>query len=492
MLPRRRAGPCRSARLLLLCGPAGEIVRSPFSGGTHGTRHALRGPPSPRRTLFRGFPAGPGVRASPHPHGDADGQHAVLQHDAQPAAAPHRPAFLRAGDRMGQAADELAVHARADDRHLRQRPHGRDHDRQPGNDRGQVSASAVRGRHRALYHRGAGQTGIEFASGSRHRRVLSSRLQSGRQARRRMSPSGVHAHAAAMIAALRSALFVPGDSPQKLAKSLGSGADALILDLEDSVAAERKEAARTTTLGFLEDARKRRPRPLLMVRVNALETGLTDADLDAIVAGRPDAIMLPKAEGGAAVAHLDAKLAAREAIHGLPDGEIRIVALATETASALFVAGTYGGASGRLTGLSWGAEDLSADLGAETNRDAEGRFTEPFRFARNLCLAAAAAAKIQAIDTVFVDFRNPDGLKREAIEARRDGFSGKLAIHPAQVAVINEVFTPSPDAVAKAQAVLAAFAEHPGAGVVGIDGVMYDRPHLERAKLLLARAEAAA
>ena len=294
-----------------------------------------------------------------------------------------------------------------------------------------------------------------------------------------------------MIAALRSALFVPGDSTAKLAKSLGSGADALILDLEDSVAAERKQAARATALAFLEDAGKRQPRPLLMVRVNALETGLTDADLDAIVAGRPDAIMLPKAEGGTAVAHLDAKLTAREAIHGLPDGEIRIVALATETASALFVAGTYGGASPRLTGLSWGAEDLSADLGAETNRDAEGRFTEPFRFARNLCLAAAAAAKIQAIDTVFVDFRDLAGLKREAEEARRDGFTAKLAIHPAQVATINAVFTPSPAAIAKARAVIAAFAAQPGAGVVGIDGIMFDRPHLERAKQLLARAEAA-
>jgi citrate lyase subunit beta/citryl-CoA lyase len=294
-----------------------------------------------------------------------------------------------------------------------------------------------------------------------------------------------------MIAAIRSALFVPGDSAAKLAKSLSAGADALILDLEDSVAAERKEAARKTTLAFLEEAQERQPRPLLMVRVNALDTGLTDADLDAVVAGRPDAIMQPKAEGGAAVAHLDAKLTAREAIHGLPEGEIRIVALATETAAALFVAGTYGGASPRLTGLSWGAEDLSADLGAETNRDAEGQFTEPFRFARNLCLAGAAAAKIQAIDTVYIDFRNPEGLKREAEEARRDGFTAKLAIHPGQVATINEVFTPSSAAIAKARAVISAFAANPGAGVVGIEGVMFDRPHLERAKRLLARAEAA-
>ncbi len=294
-----------------------------------------------------------------------------------------------------------------------------------------------------------------------------------------------------MTAAIRSALFVPGDSTQKFDKALGAGADALILDLEDSVAAERKQAARATTLAFLKDAGARRPRPQLMVRVNALDTGLTDADLDAIVAGSPDAIMLPKAEGGTAVAHLDAKLTAREAIHGLADGAIRVVAIATETAAALFVAGTYGGASPRLTGLSWGAEDLSADLGAETNRDAEGRFTEPFRFARNLCLAAAAAAKVQAIDTVYVDFRDPEGLRREAEEARRDGFTAKLAIHPAQVAVINEVFTPSSAAIASARAVIAAFAKNPGAGVVGIGGVMYDRPHLERAKQLLARAAAA-
>src|SRR5262249_28916820 len=258
-------------------------------------------------------------------------------------------------------------------------------------DRGQVPGSAVRGRQRPLHHRGAGQARIELAPRSRHRRVSSPRVQSERQARRRMSSPGVHAHAAAMIAAMRSALFVPRDSPPTLAKAMGAGADALILDLEDSVAAERKEAARETTLAFLRDARKRAGCPALMVRVNALDTGLIDADLDGIVAGRPDAIVLPKAEGGAAITHLDAKLTAREAIHGLPDGEIGIHAIATETARALFVAGTYGGASPRLLGLSWGAEDLSADLGAETNRDGDGRFTEPFRLARNLCLAAAAA-----------------------------------------------------------------------------------------------------
>jgi citrate lyase subunit beta/citryl-CoA lyase len=287
---------------------------------------------------------------------------------------------------------------------------------------------------------------------------------------------------------MRSLLFVPGDSPRKQAKGLESGADALIVDLEDSVAAERKEAARAATLAFLNDVGAKAQRPRLLVRVNGLDTGLTDADLDAVVAGRPDAILLPKAEGGPSVVHLDAKLTAREAICGLPDGAIRIMAIATETAAALFAAGTYAGASARLSALTWGAEDLSADLGAETNRDEEGRFTGPFRLARSLCVAAAAAAKVQALDTVFVDFRDTDGLRREAEEARRDGFTGKLAIHPGQVAVINAVFTPSAAEIAKAQAVLAAFAAAPGVGVVGIDGVMYDRPHLERAKRLLARA----
>jgi citrate lyase subunit beta / citryl-CoA lyase len=287
---------------------------------------------------------------------------------------------------------------------------------------------------------------------------------------------------------MRSLLFVPGDSPRKLAKGLESGADALIVDLEDSVAADRKAQARAATLAFLNDVGATAQRPRLLVRVNGLDTGLTDADLDAVVAGRPDAILLPKAEGGPSVVHLDAKLAAREAIAGLPDGAIRIMAIATETAAALFAAGTYAGASARLSALTWGAEDLSADLGAETNRDEEGRFTGPFRLARSLCVAAAAAAKVAALDTVFVDFRNVQGLRRECEEARRDGFTGKLAIHPGQVAVINEVFTPSAAEIAKAQAVIAAFAAAPGVGVVGIDGLMYDRPHLERAKRLLARA----
>jgi citrate lyase subunit beta/citryl-CoA lyase len=283
---------------------------------------------------------------------------------------------------------------------------------------------------------------------------------------------------------MRSLLFVPADSERKLAKGLESGADALILDLEDSVAAERKVAARETALAFLKaHAGQHR----LVVRVNALDTGLTDADLDGVVAGRPEAILLPKAEGGAAVTHLDAKLTAREAIHGLAEGSIGILALATETAAALFLCGTYRGASPRLAGITWGAEDLSAELGAETNRDAAGRFTSPYWLARNLSLAAAAAARVQAIDTVYADFRNMEGLREEAEEARRDGFTAKMAIHPAQVPVINAVFTPTAEMIATAQAIVAAFAANPSSGVVGIGGVMYDRPHLTRAERLLAR-----
>jgi citrate lyase subunit beta/citryl-CoA lyase len=288
---------------------------------------------------------------------------------------------------------------------------------------------------------------------------------------------------------MRSLLFVPADSPKKLDKGMTSGADALIVDLEDSIAPEGKAQARQSAAAFLKDAMASATRPYIMVRINGLRTGLTDADLDAIAPGNPDAIMLPKAEGGASVVHVDAKLAVREATSGLPDGHIKILPLATETAAALFLTGTFAGSSARLIALTWGAEDLSAELGAQANRDAQGRFLDPYRLARALCLAGAAAAGVPALDTVYVDFRNADGFRRECEEACRDGFTGKLAIHPAQVPIINEVFTPSAKAIEHARAVIDAFAATPGAGVVGIGGLMYDRPHLVRAQQLLTRAQ---
>jgi len=290
---------------------------------------------------------------------------------------------------------------------------------------------------------------------------------------------------------MRSLLFVPADGGSKLDKAVASGADAVILDLEDSIAPDRKAAARASARSFLQDALARPMRPRLLVRVNALATGLTDADLDAVVPARPDAIMLPKAEGGVTVAQADAKLAAREAAARIETGHIKIVAQAIETAAGIFQTGTFRGASTRLIGLTWGPEDLSAELGAEANRDANGNLTEPYRLARSLCLFGAAAATVTAIETVYVDFRNLEGLRAETEAARRDGFSARLAIHPAQVPVINEVFTPTQAALATARAVIAAFESAPGAGVVAIDGVMYDQPHLLRARRLIARAEEA-
>ncbi|HEY5166871.1 MAG TPA: CoA ester lyase [Pseudolabrys sp.] len=284
---------------------------------------------------------------------------------------------------------------------------------------------------------------------------------------------------------MRSLLFVPADGGVKLDKAMASGADAVIIDLEDSIAPERKEQARAAALDFLKSAQATKQRPRLLVRINGLDTGMTDADLAAIVPGKPDAIVFPKAEGGSSVVHLDAKLTAREAMAGLPEGQIKILAQAVESAAGLFLAGTFRGTSARLIGLTWGPEDLSAEFGAETNRDPQGLLTEPYRLARSICLYGAAAAKLPAIETVYVDFRNSEGLRRDTQDARRDGFTGRLAIHPAQVPVINEVFTPSPEQIAKAKAVVAAFAAQPGAGTIGIDGKMFDRPHLIRAQRLL-------
>lgn len=287
---------------------------------------------------------------------------------------------------------------------------------------------------------------------------------------------------------MRSLLFVPADAGPKLDKAMASGADAVIIDLEDSISPERKPAAREAARDYLKVHTGKADRPHLFVRINGLDTGMTDADLEAIVPGKPDAVLFPKAEGGASVVHLDAKLTAQEAIAGVAEGAIKVLAQNVESAAGLFLAGTFKDVSPRLIGMTWGPEDLSAELGAESNRDDKGFLTEPYRFARSVCLFGAAAAKLPAIETVYVDFRNSEGLRQDTIEARRDGFTGRLAIHPAQVPVINEVFTPTAEQIEKAKTIVAAFAANPGAGAIGIDGKMFDRPHLIRAQRLLAAA----
>jgi citrate lyase subunit beta/citryl-CoA lyase len=287
---------------------------------------------------------------------------------------------------------------------------------------------------------------------------------------------------------LRSLLFVPGDSPKKLEKAMGVGADALIADLEDSVALPEKAAARRLTADFLREARTAASRPRLFVRVNGLTTGLTDADLEGVMAAAPDGIVLPKAVGGVDVSHLGAKLAVHEAEFGLDDGATRILAIATETARGIFALGTFVDASPRLMGLTWGGEDLSADVGAERNRLQEGTYTDPYRLARSLTLFGATAAGVDPIDAVYVNFRDEAGLLEECRAARRDGFTAKMAIHPAQVAAVNETFTPSAASLEEARAIVEAFARNPGAGVIGVNGAMLDRPHLTRAERMLARA----
>jgi citrate lyase subunit beta / citryl-CoA lyase len=288
---------------------------------------------------------------------------------------------------------------------------------------------------------------------------------------------------------VRSLLFVPGDDSRKIARGLASGADAVILDLEDSVAASRKPEARALVRETLRQRQSGQPR--LIVRVNALRSGDISADLDGVMPGGPDAIMLPKCEGGADVQHLGALLAVHEAENDLPDGHARIIAIATETAAAIFKLGSIAGSSLRLEGLTWGAEDLAGAIGAERNRNDAGHYTDPFRLARSLALFAAASAEVAPIDTVYTDFRNPEGLRAECLAARQDGFTAKMAIHPGQVEIINTVFTPDDAAIAHASKIVAFFAANPDAGVVGIDGQMIDRPHLVQANRVLARARAA-
>jgi citrate lyase subunit beta/citryl-CoA lyase len=286
---------------------------------------------------------------------------------------------------------------------------------------------------------------------------------------------------------LRSLLFVPGDDERKLTKAAGAGADALILDLEDSVASANKGKARALVAAFLKAQPASGSRPRTYVRVNGLASGIVGADLSGVMAAAPDGIMLPKSLGRASVQELGARLAVHEAEHNLGDGATKILAIATESAAALFGMASYRNCSQRLEGLAWGAEDLSADLGAERRRDRGGRFTDATRLARTLTLVGAVAAGVTPIDAVFSEFRDDEGLARECEDARADGFLAKMAIHPAQVPLINAAFTPSPGALVRARAVVAAFAAQEGAGVVSLNGEMLDKPHLEQAKRILAR-----
>lgn len=290
---------------------------------------------------------------------------------------------------------------------------------------------------------------------------------------------------------IRSFLFIPGDSEKKLGKADEFAADALILDLEDSVAPARKAAAREMVPAFLKDRPQGSRRSQLWVRVNPLDTPHTLADLAAIVPAAPDGIMLPKVNGPQDVAEVSHYLSALETAAGLEQGAIRILPVATETAIAPFRLGDYAAAKlERLYGLTWGAEDLSSAIGASGNTDASGEWTHTYKLVRSLCLLGAHAAGTEAVDTLFVDFRDPDGLRASCRAARAEGFSGRVAIHPAQVDIINESFSPSAEEVAFATRVVALFAANPDAGTLGLDGKMLDIPHLKQAHRTLAMHEA--
>ncbi len=287
---------------------------------------------------------------------------------------------------------------------------------------------------------------------------------------------------------MRSLLFVPGDDERKIAKGLGSVADALILDLEDAVAPARKGAARelvAKTLAVSGSVKK------LFVRINALDTADAPLDVAAIVLARPFGLVLPKCRGGEDVRALADRLSQAEAKAGATAGVIRILPIVTETGASMFGLGSYGPpAHPRLCGLMWGGEDLAADLGAIGNRDASGAYTAPYQLARSLCLYAAAAVSLPAIDAVYTDFRDTEGLKVEAGEGLRDGYSGKAAIHPDQVAPINAAFTPTAADIERARRIVAAFEASASTGVASLDGKMLDRPHLRSALRVLERAKA--
>lgn len=282
---------------------------------------------------------------------------------------------------------------------------------------------------------------------------------------------------------LRSLLFVPGDSERKFMKAQGSGADALILDLEDSVAPDHKAAAREHVASLLENSETRAGS--FFVRINALDTGLTLDDLAAVVKPGLDGVLIPKANGAEDIVRFGCYLDAFETKAGVPLGAVKMAVVATETAQAMFALQTYAPAHPRLAALTWGGEDLAAALGATDNRE-EGGWTFPYKVARAQCLFAAGAAGVTPIDTIHADFRDAEGLERDCRRSRRDGFLGRMAIHPDQVETINRCYTPSEAEIAHARRIVEAFAANPGAGTLGIDGKMIDIPHLKAAQKTLA------
>ncbi len=284
---------------------------------------------------------------------------------------------------------------------------------------------------------------------------------------------------------LTSLLFVPADSERKFDKARSIGADGLILDLEDSVAMGNKAAARKLLAGLIKASNGKRDWDF-WVRVNPLDSGMTRQDLEAVIGSGLTGIILPKSNGGQDVSMLSDMIDPLEQAAGMAKNQVKVIVVATETAAAMFNLASYAPAHPRLAALTWGAEDLSAVVGSSSNKEADGTWTQPYQLARSLCLFAAANAEVPAIDTLYADFRDPEGLGASCRISRRDGFIGRLAIHPAQVDAINRAFAPNEEDLPLARRIVAAFDENPSLGTIGIDGKMYDMPHLKQAQRILA------
>ena len=351
--------------------------------------------------------------------------------------------------------------------------------------------AAVPRRHRPCRDRGDRAARFEIPPRSRDRHLSAPGVQPARRACRlvqALGPATAPAGRGMTMPPLRSWLFIPGDSEKKIAKVDATPADAFIFDLEDAVAPARKPIAREMVPAFLADRPKASRRSQLWVRVNPLDTPWTLEDLAAIVPAAPDGIVLPKVDGPEDVAQVSHYLSALETAAGIEVGSIRILPVATETAIAPFRLGDYAAARlDRLYGLTWGAEDLSSAIGASSNTDATGQWALTYRLVRSLCLLGAHAAGGEAVETLYVDFRDPEGLRASCRAARAEGFSGRLAIHPAQVEIINEAFSPSDDEIALARRVVDLFAASPDAGTLALDGRMLDIPHLKQAERTLAQ-----